>query len=89
MTRLIRYREVFQMAEQPKPKFIKYTQEQLAAVPTPAQKEEAGEESGVLTSMGIGAGIGAVAGRLLGIDPVTGAVIGGSAGLIKGAKDSK
>jgi uncharacterized membrane protein len=77
------------MAEQSKPKYIKYTQEQLAAVPTPAQKEESGNASSVTTSIGIGAGIGAVAGRLLGIDPVTGAVIGGSAGAIKGAKDVK
>lgn len=77
------------MDEQPKPKYIKYTQEQLAAVPTPAQKEEAGDASSVVTSMGVGAGIGAVAGRLLGIDPATGAVIGGTTGAIKGAKDVK
>jgi len=77
------------MAEQPKSKYIKYTQEQLAAVPSPAQKEEVGDATGVVISMGIGAGIGAVAGRLLGVDPITGAVIGGSAGIIKGAKDVK
>jgi len=77
------------MAEQPKTKYIKYTQQQLAAVPTPAQKEESGDATGVVTTMGIGAGIGAVAGRLLGIDPIIGAVIGGTAGVIKSAQETK
>jgi len=80
---------VFKVTEPKRPKYIKYTYEQLAAVPTPSQKEESGDASDVITATGIGAGLGAIAGKLLGMDPVTGAVIGGGAGLIKGAKDLK
>jgi uncharacterized membrane protein len=83
------YTEVRALTEQKKSKYIKYTHDQLAAVPTPSQRDHGDGASSVITSTGIGAGLGAVAGKLLGMDPVIGAVIGGSAGLVKGAKDQK
>lgn len=75
------------MSDKRKKNYIKYTPEQLAAVPTPAQKENEGNE--VVRKMGVGAAIGAVAGTILGVGPAAGAVVGGTAGTVKGAKDEQ
>jgi len=75
--------------EKKKKNYIKYTPEQLAAVPSPAQKEGATGASAA-RSMGVGAVIGAVAGTLVGIPPATGALVGGTAGVVnETTKDRK
>jgi hypothetical protein len=73
------------MSDQRKKRYIKYTPQQLAAVPSPAQQDKVGND--VTRSAGVGAGIGAIAGTVIGIGPAAGAVAGGTAGVVKGAGD--
>lgn len=77
------------MSDKPKKNYIRYTPEQLAAVPSPAEKEQAAEGRAVagvlLRSSLIGAAAGAILGPVVGAKPVEGAVVGGALGVAHGA----
>lgn len=76
------------MSGEQKKKYIRYTPEQLAAVPTPSEREAAPLNSTVKAA-GVGAVIGAVTGSLFGVSPTKGAAIGGVTGAVGESAKSK
>lgn len=76
------------MSEEQKKKYIRYTPEQLAAVPTPSERETA-PLNGTVRAAGVGAVIGVVTGSLFGVSPAKGAAIGSVTGVVSDSMKGK